>query len=131
MLAAGADSALGNAAGPLTFNGGTFRFNQSFDLAASRALTVLAPGGTIDTQAYVSTIVQGITGAGALTKIGSGTLTLNGNNGYAGGTTIAQGTLVVGDAAHDGAALSGGGPVNVSGGGRPYRLRKHYGECHE
>ncbi|NEU99078.1 autotransporter domain-containing protein [Bradyrhizobium sp. UFLA 03-164] len=38
-----------------------------------------------------------VTGAGALAQIGSGTTVLTGNNSFSGGTTIAAGTLVVGD----------------------------------
>ncbi len=49
-LAAGSDAVLGSATGGLTFNGGTFQFNLSFDLAASRPITIDAPGGTINTQ---------------------------------------------------------------------------------
>jgi autotransporter-associated beta strand protein len=40
-----------------------------------------------------------ISGIGALTKNGSGTLTLAGNNNYSGGTTLNTGTLVIGNAA--------------------------------
>ncbi|MFX6218358.1 autotransporter-associated beta strand repeat-containing protein, partial [Acinetobacter baumannii] len=46
-----------------------------------------------------------LTGGGPLTKTGAGTLTLNGQNRYAGATTVDAGKLVVGDAGHAGASL--------------------------
>lgn len=96
-IAIGADSALGAATGSLTFNGGTLQLNTSLNLAASRAITVNAPGGTINTQGFNSTVSQGITGQGSLTKAGSGTLTLTGSSSYSGGTTISGGTLQLGN----------------------------------
>jgi outer membrane autotransporter protein len=115
-VAVGADNALGAPIGGLTFNGGTLQFASSFDLAATRPIALTAAGGTIDTQGFSTTIAQGVTGTGALTKLGSGILTMNGNNPYRGGTSVAAGTLIVGDATHPAAALSGSGPVNVTAG---------------
>ncbi len=57
-----------------------------------------------------------ITGTGALLKDGAGALTFNGVQPYSGGTTVGAGTLIIGDAAHTNAALSGGGPVQVNSG---------------
>lgn len=115
-LSVAADNALGAVSGPLTFNGGTLQLGSAFDLAASRAVSITANNGTIDTQGFNSTIAQNVTGAGGLTKLGAGTLTMNGANAYAGGTALNAGTLVVGDAAHASAALGGGGPVTVAAG---------------
>ncbi|HEV2502817.1 MAG TPA: autotransporter outer membrane beta-barrel domain-containing protein [Mesorhizobium sp.] len=112
-VAAGADNALGGAAGGLTFNGGTLQLNSSFDLATSRAVTINSAGGTIDTQAFQSTVSQGITGTGALTKAGSGTLVLNGANSYAGGTVINGGVVRVSNDGNLGAAAGG---VTFNGG---------------
>jgi len=109
-----ADRALGGTSGSLTFDGGALQLGSSFDLAATRAVSITSNGGTIDTQGFQSTIAQGITGAGALTKAGSGALVLDGTNGYTGGTTVAAGTLVVGDASN--AAASIAGPATVSTG---------------
>ncbi|MGN6232933.1 MAG: autotransporter family protein [Trinickia sp.] len=109
-----ADRALGGTSGSLTFDGGALQLGSSFDLAATRAVSITSNGGTIDTQGFQSTIAQGITGAGALTKAGSGGLVLDGTNGYTGGTTVAAGTLVVGDASN--AAASIAGPATVSTG---------------
>ena len=100
VLAVAADAHLGAATGPLEFAGGTLRFDASFDPAASRALSLAAPGGTIDTNGNNATLAQAIAGTGALTKSGAGTLTLTGANSYTGGTTIAAGTLQVGNGAH-------------------------------
>jgi fibronectin-binding autotransporter adhesin len=95
-LAVGADTALGNAQGGVTFNGGTLQLTQSFELAGTRAITLDVAGGAIDTQAYASTVSQGIAGIGCFTKVGSGTLVLTGNNTYTGGTAIDAGTLQIG-----------------------------------
>ncbi|MFP6558549.1 autotransporter outer membrane beta-barrel domain-containing protein [Paraburkholderia sp. B3] len=115
-LSVAADNALGTSSGGLTFNGGTLQFGSAFDLAASRAISITSNNGTIDTQSYDSTIAQNITGAGALTKIGSGTLTLNGTDSYTGGTNVDEGTLIVGDGSSDPPSLAGGGPVLVASG---------------
>jgi outer membrane autotransporter protein len=101
-----ADNALGTAAGPLTFNGGTLRFNSNFNLSSTRAITLnganggLSGGGTIDTNGHSTTISQTISGVGGLTATNSaaspGFLILTGANGYLGGTTISGGTLQLG-----------------------------------
>jgi len=139
-VAIAADNALGAAIGGLTFNGGTLQLNQTLNLAGTRAISINAPGGTINTQAFSTTISQGVAGAGALTKTGSGTLTMTGANTYAGGTNIAGGTLqlgsggtsgsIVGDVANNGAlvfdradavafpgTISGSGSVMQAGSG--------------
>ena len=115
-LSVAADNALGASSGALTLNGGTLQLGSTFNLAASRAVSVTANNGTIDTQGFNSTIAQGITGAGTLTKLGSGTLTLNGANSYTGGTQVSAGTVIVGDGSSASAALSGGGAVTVASG---------------
>ncbi|WP_241024788.1 autotransporter outer membrane beta-barrel domain-containing protein [Paraburkholderia sp. Ac-20340] len=116
-LAIAADNAIGASTGALTLNGGTLQLNSAFDLSASRAMAITANNGTIDTQSFSSTITQNITGAGALTKLGAGALTLDGgSNSYAGGTNVSAGTLIVGDSASSAAALTGGGAVAVAAG---------------
>nr|WP_258187466.1 autotransporter outer membrane beta-barrel domain-containing protein [Trinickia symbiotica] len=113
-LSVSADSALGGASGGMTFDGGALQLGSSFDLASTRAITITSNGGTIDTQGFQSTIAQAITGAGALTKAGTGTLVLDGVNTYSGGTSVAAGTLVVGDASNAGASVAG--PATVATG---------------
>ena len=115
-LSTSADNALGAASGGVTFNGGALQLGSSFDLAATRAISIAAGGGIIDTQDFHSTITQSISGAGALNKFGAGTLILDGVNSYGGGTMVGAGTLVVGDAASPGAALGGGGTTTVVSG---------------
>ncbi|WP_227318575.1 autotransporter outer membrane beta-barrel domain-containing protein [Cedecea davisae] len=110
-LSAARDSALGDAAGGLTFNGGTLQLGSSFDLAASRTISITANNGTIDTQGFNSIVQQGISGTGALTKLGSGSLSLNGTNSYTGGTNVSAGTLLLGDSAHTSASLASGATV--------------------
>ncbi len=102
-----ADRALGGTSGGITFDGGTLLLGSSFDLAATRAVSIASNGGTIDTQSFQSTIAQGITGVGALTKTGSGTLVLDGASSYTGDTTVAEGTLIVGDASNTAASIAG------------------------
>lgn len=56
---------------------------------------VQSGGAIIDTTNFNITVGQSLGGVGALTKLGSGALTLSGNNTYAGTTVISNGTLVV------------------------------------
>lgn len=107
VLAIAADGAIGAPTAQLVFNGGTLRFDAAFDPAATRPISILAPGGTIDTNGFAPVIAQGITGAGGLTVAGAGSLTLTGSNVYAGGTTIDAGaTLRLG---------AGGGSGSIAG----------------
>jgi autotransporter-associated beta strand protein len=61
-------------------------------------------GNIVNTGAFIigsnsnQTLSGAISGIGALTKNGTGTLTLSGNNNYSGGTTLNTGTLVIGHA---------------------------------
>ncbi len=95
-VAVGADRALGAATGPLTFNGGALKFLAGFILAPTRAVSLQAGGGTIDTNGLNTMLSQAASGPGALTKAGAGVLTLTGANSYAGGTVIAGGALQLG-----------------------------------
>jgi outer membrane autotransporter protein len=75
------------------FNGGTLQTTGS--LVTSRTISLLASGGTIDSNGFDSLLSGDIINAGSLTKIGAGTLTLSGNNSYGGGTNILGGTISV------------------------------------
>ena len=91
------------------FNGGTLK--TTGDLVTSRTISLLADGGTIDTNGFNATFSGDIINSGALTKIGAGSLTLSGNNTYTGGTVLDAGTLVVASA-----QALGLGDVVVNGG---------------
>ena len=94
-LQVGADAALGDIAGGLTFNGGTLATTATFDTART---VNLSGTGTFD---VFSNTVLGLTGEvsgpGGLAKVGAGTLILSGATSYAGGTAVSGGRLV-GDA---------------------------------
>jgi fibronectin-binding autotransporter adhesin len=87
----------------INFNGGALRYATgagNIDLSA-RVLTFDVGGATIDTNGNDVTFANpiGNSGAGGFTKAGAGTLTLNAANAYAGPTSVAGGTLVLGTAA--------------------------------
>jgi autotransporter-associated beta strand protein len=92
-LAVGNSAALGT--GALTFASGTTLQAAANGLSLANAMT-LNGTDTIDMQTNALTLSGTISGTGGLTKIGSGTLTLSGNNLYSGGTALNAGTLAVG-----------------------------------
>ncbi|KLD64106.1 hypothetical protein Y882_08475 [Dyella japonica DSM 16301] len=96
VLSVSSDGNLGATSGSLTFNGGTLQLGASFNTAATRAVA-LNGNGTIDTNGFSGTVPVGISGAGGLTKLGAGTLTLTGNSIYTGDTVISAGTLQLGN----------------------------------
>lgn len=92
-LQVSADTHLGNAAGALTFNGGTLQNTAAFGSARGVTLT---GSGTFQTDADL--ILSGvISGGGTMTKTGAATLTLTADDTYTGSTTIAAGILRLGD----------------------------------
>ncbi|MHC2254160.1 T5SS/PEP-CTERM-associated repeat protein/autotransporter-associated beta strand protein [Bradyrhizobium embrapense] len=100
-LSVSADQNLGAATGGLTFNGGTLQFTNSFTLAATRAVTMNAAGGTFDTNGNDVSFGGAFTGTGGMTKTGAGTLTLtlvglSSTAGYSGPTNVLAGTLRAG-----------------------------------
>ncbi|GKX34608.1 MAG: outer membrane autotransporter barrel domain-containing protein [Rhizobiaceae bacterium MnEN-MB40S] len=106
VLSVSSDGNLGDAGGALTFDGGALRLGSSFDLSGSRAVTLEAGGGVIDTNGFETFFSQNVTGEGSLTKTGAGALTLGGLNTYTGQTNIDAGVL----------ALSGSGSIASSSG---------------
>ncbi|WP_309277014.1 autotransporter outer membrane beta-barrel domain-containing protein [Comamonas sp.] len=95
--------------GSVTFDGGVLQLsaNQSnlFQGFALGDVQLLAGGGTIDTQNFSVVNGLGLEGVGRLTKAGSGTLVLTEANTYTGGTTIAEGTLQLGNGGTSGSIV--------------------------
>ena len=109
---------LGN--GALNFNGGGLQFAAVFDPSSdNRAITFLAGGATLDTQANTITVSKGIfgnAGAGGLTKNGSGILELDGTVTYSGATSINAGVLKINNKQSTTlGAISGAGKLEVDG----------------
>ncbi|MBO1908036.1 autotransporter domain-containing protein [Microvirga sp. 3-52] len=78
--------------GPV-FTGGTMRFTSA--VSSSLPMQLQAQGGTLDTAGNTATLSGVISGPGALTKAGNGTLILTGANTYGGSTTITGGNSSV------------------------------------
>jgi autotransporter-associated beta strand protein len=84
----------GGGTASLTFNGGTFRATAAPNISVPT--TVAAGGGTIHTNGFSGSITGGLSGGGTLAKIGTGTLTLGGNNAaFSGPISLNAGTLVL------------------------------------
>jgi len=105
-LSVGSDANLGGPAGALNFNGGVLRWTGG-SFVSTRAINWGANGGGFDVTngAAVLRVNPALAGGGALTKLGGGTLVLAGDNTYAGGTTIAAGTLQIGGGGASGSIL--------------------------
>lgn len=102
-------SAINQGVNPV-FAGGTLVLTSG--APSAQDFQVSAQGGTIATPTGGSATLTGsISGAGALTVNGQGTLVLSGANTYSGGTSVASGTLSV-----QGASSTGSGDVVVAPG---------------
>ncbi|WP_404924865.1 autotransporter-associated beta strand repeat-containing protein [Mesorhizobium sp. ORM16] len=94
-LQVSADANLGDTAGGLSFDGGTLRTTDSF--ATSRAVNVMSSGTVSTAAATTLTLNSALSGSGAFTKAGDGTLVLaSGGSAFAGPTSVQQGTLAAG-----------------------------------
>ena len=102
----------------LSLSGGTLRYAAgNTDDISTKTVTLGVAGGTIDTNGNDVTLANSIGngGVGGLTKSGSGTLTLGGNNTYRGTTTIQQGVVSVAADAALGDPTAVGGVALVGG----------------
>ena len=106
--------------GTTTISNGTLRIGNSGTTGSYSGDTVVASGGTLAfsrTDAY--THGGAISGAGALTKVDAGVVTLTASNSYSGVTTLFAGTLV----ADNSNALGSGNITFSSGGGNTGTIR--------
>jgi autotransporter-associated beta strand protein len=106
----------------LAFDGGGLQWAAGNTTDISGIPVTIDPGGaTLDVGANTVTFASplGAGGAGGVTKLGSGRLTLHGTNTYSGATLISQGTLALGYAgAMPGSShiiLSNSAALDVSG----------------
>ncbi|HUO07570.1 MAG TPA: autotransporter-associated beta strand repeat-containing protein [Phycisphaerae bacterium] len=123
----GGSSSIGassNAAANLVFDGGTLRYTGT-DVSTDRGFTINAGKTAKIDVATAATNVTWIgsspASTGGLTKLGPGTLTIDGSatHGYTGATTVSAGTLVVNDTLSStssvsiasGAVLAGSGTI--------------------
>jgi len=83
--------------GPLRFDGGALEQLTGANLLADADIVLGPAGGRFIADMATSSAFRGtISGPGSLLKSGPGTLTILGDNSFSGGTTISDGTLVVG-----------------------------------
>ena len=92
VVQVGSGGALG--AGDVVFAGGTLQATASFTV--TQPVILNTGGGTVDSAGNTVTFSAPVTGSGGLTKAGTGSLVLEGDNNYTGGTTITGGTLQLG-----------------------------------
>ncbi|MFJ3464952.1 autotransporter outer membrane beta-barrel domain-containing protein [Achromobacter spanius] len=93
-LAIADEALLGDVAGGLTFNGGGLQLDAGLTL--QRDIQMLGDGAIRTADGTVSVTQGTISGAGGLTKTGSGTLIIEGGNVSSGTTRIEDGVLRVG-----------------------------------
>ncbi|NCZ96929.1 hypothetical protein EBZ02_07230 [bacterium] len=80
--------------GVFNFNGGTLQATVNHnDFLTADTVEIKSGGATIDTADKEVWINKGMTGAGGLTKKGTGILKLAGVSSYGGSTTVQEGTL--------------------------------------
>jgi autotransporter-associated beta strand protein len=120
MLTVGADNNLGATPGSatadsITIGNGRLGLNGTFTVTANRGVTLTNANAGIDVYGGNTATVAGvITGAGGLTKFGTGTMILTAANSYEGGTTISVGTLQVGNGGATGQLGTGNITNNTS-----------------
>ncbi len=85
--------AAGSGTAAFNFGGGALRADASFASALPITLTGIGGNATVNTSGHAVSLSGTLSGAGGLTKTGSGTLTLSATNNYNGLTTVAGGVL--------------------------------------
>lgn len=113
VLKVGGTAGITSATGTHTFDlaGGTIQVTNSALTTSVKATFATATNTTFDTNGLGATWSGILSGNGALTKIGSGTLTLSGPNTYSGGTIVSAGTLAL--AASTGNSAVGTGALSI------------------
>jgi autotransporter-associated beta strand protein len=106
-----------DSSGPKTIDAGSTLQLGNGGTSGSIVGNITNNGSLLFDRSDVIAYADVISGTGGVSQIGSGTTILNGNNSYAGGTQVNAGTLVIGDANHPAAALSGAGPIQIATGG--------------
>lgn len=101
FIATSGESAFGTNPGSftadqITLNGGGVKSTGTMEFNSNRGITLGASGGTFDSTGGTITLTNVVTGSGALTKVGSGTLILNNVHTYTGGTFVNAGTVQFG-----------------------------------
>lgn len=114
-LRVNSDSNLGNTANTIQFNGGTLNVGGTFTATATRTHTANAGGATLDidaVQTYSLNAINQLTGSGAITKQGGGTLVLGNTMNFSGPLAINDGT--VRNNTHD--VLNNNVPISIAAG---------------
>jgi autotransporter-associated beta strand protein len=110
--------------GSMNWTGGTLRAQGTLNVNVPIALG--SAGGTVDTNGFngvISGVLANATGqAGALTKLGAGTLTLIRTNLFSGPTTVEAGSLIVTGSVNDSSVSVQGGTFGGTGSAGPLTL---------
>lgn len=113
-IAISEDANLGVVTGRLSLDGGTLE--TLADIETDRTISLGALGGSFAPALGTSlTLGANIGGVGGLEVDGRGTLVLTGTNSYQGGTTVSEGTLVLGSTASGSLSGSGGLTTTILG----------------
>ncbi|HVK18595.1 MAG TPA: autotransporter-associated beta strand repeat-containing protein [Fimbriiglobus sp.] len=104
--------------GPITINAGTLTVGAGATGTIAGTQTITNAGALAFNQDVAQTVSGLVTGAGSLSKAGTGVLTLSGANDYTGATTVTAGTLRAGSATAFGTNSNltvNGGTVQLNG----------------
>jgi len=94
-----ANGALPYAANSVVFNGGELQWasGNTQDISSGLTATTSSQTAIFDTNTNNVAFATGVSGSGALTKIGAGALILTAANTYSGSTAVSGGTLQIGN----------------------------------